>query len=92
MWVEDLLDELDRRSVEVTFSPHMFDRDEYWNIDLDKVEKTVRTGRLVEGKCEEPNKLCFERYFGKENLTYVVIARIHVNFIEVKTVWPRKGR
>ena len=92
MWVEDLLDELDRRSVEVTFSPHMFDRGEYWNIDLDKVEETVRTGRLVEGKCEEPNKLCFERYFGKENLTYVVIARIHVNFIEVKTAWSRKGR
>ena len=70
----------------------MFDRAEYWNIDLNKVEEAVRTGNLVEDNCEEPNKLCFERYFGKENITYTVIVRYHKNFIEVKTAWPTIGR
>jgi len=36
-------------------------------------------------------KLCFKKYFGKENITCTVIARYHKNFIEVKTGWPKKG-
>lgn len=92
VWIEGLLEKLDRKEAEVTFDPHMFDISEYRNLDLDKVEETVRTGGVVASKCEEPNKLCFERYFGKENKTYTVIARFHEHFIEVKTAWPRKGR
>ena len=86
------LERLDRTKCEVTFDPHAFDRGEYWSLDLDKIEETVRTGRIFAGKCEEPNKLCFERYFGKENATYTVIARFHEQFIEVRTAWSRKGR
>ena len=70
----------------------MFDRGEYWNLDLDKIGETVRTGKIFEEKCEEPNKLCFKRYYGKENVTYIVIVRYYNNFIEVKTAWPKKGR
>jgi len=92
IWVEYLLRNLDRKTAEVTFRPHLFDRKDYWNLDLDKIEETVRTGRVSENKCEEPNKLCFSLYFGKENLTYNVIVIFHQNFIEVRTVWPRKGR
>lgn len=92
MWIEELNIKLDRRKVEITFDPHLFDRKEYWNLDLDKIEETVRTGEIFEEKCEQPNKLCFKRYFGKENTTYIVIVRYYKNFIEVKTAWPTKGR
>ena len=92
MWIEDLIKKLNRKKAEITFDPHVFDKKEYWNLDLDKVEETVRTGKIFEQKCEEPNKICFKRYFGKENLTYAVIVRYHKNFIEVKTAWPKKGR
>lgn len=91
-WLEDLLGRLDRTEAEITFNPHLFDRMEYHNFNLDKVEETVRKGKVIDGKCEEPNKLCFARYFGKENITYTVITLFHDTFIEVKTVWPRKGR
>jgi hypothetical protein len=92
MWIEELTIGLDRRKAEITFDPHLFDRKDYWDLDLDRIEDTVRIGKIFEGKCEKPNKLCLKRYFGKENITYTVIARYHKNFIEVKTAWPRKGR
>lgn len=87
-----LLRRFDRTKAEITFDPHVFDRTIYWDLDLAKVEETVRTGNVFEEKCEEPNKVCFKRFFGKENTTYTVIVRYHQEFIEVKTVWPSKGR
>lgn len=87
-----MLSRLNRREAEITFDQHLFDRSEYWNLDLDKVEETVRKGKIFEEKCARPNKLCFTLYFGKENVTYTVIVRCHNNFIEVKTAWPKKGR
>ena len=92
MWIEEIMKQLNRNKAEITFDPHLFDRKEYWNLDLDKIEETVRTGKIFEQKCEKPNKLCFERYYGKENITYTVIVRYHKNFIEVKTAWPKKGK
>ena len=92
MWIEKLNKKLNRKESDITFNPHMFDRSEYWGIDLGKAEETVRTGKIFESKCEEPNKICFKKYFGKEKITYTVIARYHNNFIEVKTAWPKKGR
>jgi len=92
MWVEEILNQLPRKEAEITFDQHLFDRTEYWNLDLDKVEETVRKGRILEDKCAKPNKLCFTLYFGKENVTYTVIVRYHKYFIEVKTAWPKKGR
>ena len=92
MWIEELMKKLNRKNAEITFDPHVFDRKEYWNLDLDKIEETVRTGKVFDGKCETPNKICFKRYFGKENVTYTVIVRYYQNFIEVKTAWPKKGR
>lgn len=91
-WIEGLLAGFDRKAVEVTFAPHALDRKEYYNLDLDKVEEAVRAGRVKLDKCKEPDKLCFEMYFGKENMTYCVIAVFHNEFIEVKTIWQRKGR
>jgi hypothetical protein len=91
-WTEELLAKLDRKTAEITTDPHALDRGEYYNLDLGKVEEPVRTGKVAFEKCEEPNKVCFERYFGKENATYCVITGFHQNFIEVKTIWSRNGR
>tara|TARA_Y100000310_G_scaffold342243_1_gene444543 strand:- start:945 stop:1223 length:279 start_codon:yes stop_codon:yes gene_type:complete len=92
MWIEELLDKLDMKRIQITFDPHLFDRKDYWKLDLDKIEDTIRCGKIYVEKCEKPNKVCFTRYYGKENLTYVVIVRFNENFIEVKTAWPKKGR
>lgn len=71
MWQEDLLRKVDRQKGEITFDPHAFQRTHYWNLDLAKVEETVRSGQVFLEKCEPPNKLCFQRYFGKENVTSI---------------------
>ena len=92
MWIEELEREAKRKKAEITFDPHLFDRSEYWNLDLDKIEETIRAGKIFVEKCEKPNKICLKRYFGKENTTYTVIVRYHKNLIEVKTAWSTKGR
>jgi hypothetical protein len=92
MWKELLLEALERKKAAITFDPHLFERAEERMLSLEKIEGTVRAGRIVGEKCEAPNKLCFCRYYGKENESYMVIARFHRNFIEVKTAWLRKGR
>ena len=76
MWIEDLIKRLNRKKVEITFDPHLFDRKEYWNLDLDRVEETVRIGEIVDKKCEKPNKICFKRFFGKANITYTINCTI----------------
>lgn len=92
MWINDLMNRANRRKAAITFDPHVFERKEYWNLDLVKIEQTAMLGKVFEDKCEQPNKLCFKMYFGKENITYTIIVRYHNNFIEVKTAWPKKGR
>ena len=78
MWIEELMIRLNKKNVEITFDPHLFDRKECRNLDLDKVEETVRNGKVHEIKCEKPNKICFTRFYK--------------NFIEVKTTWLKQGR
>lgn len=92
MWKNSILDTLDRKKADITFSSHVFDRKSSRNLDLKKVEETVRFGIIFSKKCEEPNKLCFSLYFGKENTTYIAITRVYGDFIEVKTAWTRNGR
>ncbi len=92
MQIEEITRKLDRTKAEITFDPHVFDRKDCRNLDLDKIEETARTGKIFEEKCEEPNKICFKRYYGKENVTYTIIVRYHNEFIEVKTAWTNKGR
>jgi hypothetical protein len=88
-WIADLLA---KRNGGIIFSKHLLDKQVYWHLDLDKVEETVKTGSVAEDKCGMPCKICFERYFGKENITYVVIAWFEEDYIEVKTEWSREGR
>ena len=83
---------INRKDVEITFDPHVFVRQTERNFDIDFVEETVRTGDLNEEKSQPPNKICFTKYHGKEKQTYVIIAIIHNEFIEVKTVWLQQGK
>ncbi len=92
MWTDEALKRYNRRDVLITFSPHLFDREAERHLNLDYVEAAARTGKVVFGKCEAPRKICFERYFGKENRTYTVIVLLHEDFWEVKTCWTAKGR
>ena len=41
-WIEELIGTLARRTAEITFDPHLFDRIDYHQLDLDKIEETVR--------------------------------------------------
>ena len=83
---------IDRRTAEITYDPHVFTRQVERNFDLDFVEETVRTGTFFPEKSELPAKACYQKYHGKEKVTYFVIALLRQNFIEVKTVWLSKGR
>lgn len=55
---------LNRKKVSITFDPHVFDRKEYWSLDLDRFEEAVRTGKMRDEKCGKPNKVCFENTIG----------------------------
>jgi hypothetical protein len=89
-WINLLL--LRRKVISITYSAHAIERNEFWNLNLDKVEKTIRIGRIDYEKSKRPEKVCFKRYYGKENITYVVITRFYSEHIEVKTLWAIKGR
>ncbi len=92
MWVDELLKRINRKHVLITFNPHLIIRETHRNLNLDRIEETVRFGKIDYNRCEIPNKICFIRYFGKENTTYTVIANILINFVEVKTSWKKRGR
>lgn len=83
---------IDRKTVEITFDPHVFTRQLERNFDLDFVEETVRQGEIHDEKSNPPSKYCFGKYHGKERQTYFVIVIMHIEFIEVKTVWLTPGR
>ncbi|MBC8501474.1 MAG: hypothetical protein ISS25_04470 [Nanoarchaeota archaeon] len=75
----------------ITFHTHLFSRKNYRNLDLDMIETTVKSGKINYKKSKR-RKLCLERYFGKLNLTYIVIIRIYKNDVEVRTAWIKKGK
>ncbi|MFC1752561.1 DUF4258 domain-containing protein [Thermoproteota archaeon] len=75
--------------LQIIYHPHFVKRWRKRGINLDKVEETIKTGRVVDSY---RNKRVLERYFGKENQTYTVICLIEEDDIEVRTTWIRKGR
>lgn len=82
----------DRKTAEITFDPHVFTRQLERNFDIDFVEETIRRGIVHEEKSVLPEKLYITLYHGKERKTYHVIILIHLDFVEVKTVWQTLGR
>ncbi len=92
MWIEKLPAGVNRRTIRITFNPHLIVRESHRNLDLDRVEETVRTGKPNARKSTPPDRICFRRYFGKENLTYDVVVVVHQNYWEVITAWIKRGR
>lgn len=92
MWTDEEVERFKRQKLPITFNPHLFVREAQRNFELNKVVETVKTGKVVANKCVEPRKICFSRYFGKENKTYTIIAIFHYNYVEVKTAWLKEGR
>lgn len=90
-WIIDCLEKVDRKRVEIIYSLHAANQISANFMLRDKIEETIRTGRLHLLKCEPPNKLCFRRYYGKENLTYSIVANFNPEFIEVITLWEDEG-
>ncbi|MFH0798104.1 MAG: hypothetical protein V1906_01695 [Candidatus Woesearchaeota archaeon] len=80
----------DRNKLDITFNEHLTKR-KHRDLNPDSICLTVKEGRIKAGKCRLPKKICFVRFFGKENLTYYVIAIMHNDFIEVITAWTKKG-
>ncbi|MGB9613778.1 MAG: hypothetical protein ACPL4K_06385, partial [Candidatus Margulisiibacteriota bacterium] len=89
MWADEQLKKLKRRRLPITFDPHLFVRKAERGFEIDKVVETIKTGKVILKKSVEPRKVCFARYFGKENKTYTVIALFHDNYAEVKTCWVK---
>ena len=66
MWIEDSTRKLNRKKAEITFSPHLFDRKEYWGLDLDKIEETVRNGTIFEKNVNFQIKFALKDILGKK--------------------------
>ena len=74
---------------EITFHPHFVKRWKTRELDIDKVEDTVKTGKVFEKiNC----KRGFRKYYGKENESYIVYVLVEKDFIEIQTAWKVKGR
>lgn len=53
--------------------------------------RKLKTGKIYKKKTKFL-KICFTRYYGKENTTYYVIVLKYKDFIEARTAWKKKGR
>ncbi|GEM_PF-1823384 len=62
------------------------------NLSEEQIIQTVQQGTLVINKCAKPNKIAFKHYFGKENITCIVISLFKQQWIQVKTTWAHTGR
>ncbi len=79
-----------RKRLEITLNEHLTKR-KHRGLKSGNILLTVKEGKIKVGKCRLPKKVCFVRFFGKENLTYYVIAIMQKDFIEVITAWTKKG-
>jgi len=79
----------DIRKSTIAYDFHFIKRWKTRDIELDKVEETIKTGKAV---YFSGRKIILERYFGKDNETYCLVCFIKDNFIEVRTAWKREGR
>lgn len=70
-WIVDLVNRLDRMSVEILFSEHAA-KDKNLNAeDVDNAVKTVQIGKIDEEKStEKKERLCFKNYFDENGQTY----------------------
>jgi len=91
--INTLVSKYDRNEVEIVFNhPHFHQRENIRNLDIDKVIESIRKGKIDYKKSRYPNTVFFNKYYGKENTTYIVCVIIYRNFWEAKTAWKKSGR
>lgn len=90
-WIRLQLNRIDMKKASITIARHAIRKAEYEDISYAQIQDAVRTGRIITYKCEWPNKLCFKKYFGKDNRSCIAIVLFKAWRIEVKTVWQTTG-
>ena len=93
-WYEKFIEERERLKDNIILAFHcVVEKMPPLNLSAIDVKKIIMTGKVIQDKCEKPNKIVFARYYGKElNTTYVVVTRFNPNNIKVITLWAVKGR
>ena len=91
-WIRDELSRYDLKTVFIGFSDHALKDKNLMPEDIDKAVETVRTGKVIPEKSDPVRKnVCFKRYF-ENNITYIVIAGLHEEFMRIVTVIKGEGR
>ena len=90
-WIRIALSTFHRREVIVHFHQHAEIKNFERNLDVDRIVETIRIGKVFERKCTYPDRIAFSCYF-KKGFTYIVIAKVFPNSLQVITSWKNKGR
>lgn len=90
-WIKKHLERLNPKDANITFNKHFFKR-KHRNIDEEICIETIKEGKVVMFRSLCPGKLVFEKYSGKEHLTYTIVAFFKSDRIEVRTAWKKEGR
>ncbi len=91
-WIRKHLERLNANEVQINFDLYLTRKLSTRNLEDEKITDTIRNGRVILLKSLWPGKIVFEKYFGKENETYIVVTIFMKHHIEVKTAWKRNGR
>ncbi|MBW2999698.1 hypothetical protein KY339_03420 [Candidatus Woesearchaeota archaeon] len=70
----------------VTFKRALFYRKKHWNLNIDKVEETVKKGEII----TKPKRVYFRKYFAKSKEQYIVSTVFRKNYIEVVSAWQMR--
>ena len=90
-WIKKHLERLNPKETDITFHKHFFKR-KHRNITEETCIETIKEGKIIMIRSLWPGKITFQKYFGKENMTYTTITFFKRNRIEVRTAWKTKGK
>ena len=79
------------RKKTIRMSSHAAVRMNFWGLEPEWIEETIRTGRLSNKKSVMGRK-CLYKYIGKENITCFIVVKFNKYEIEVITAWPKVGK
>lgn len=86
-WIELELKKYRRREIKLVWSYHAIQEMDKHNLNLDRIEKTVRIGNIVPKKSNRKRKnICFKHHF-KDCQTYFVVIGLYPKFWRVVTNW-----
>ncbi len=93
LWAKEVMNRLDRKHASILFGEHAAKDKNLTIEDVDKVEQTIRIGKVDDEKCtQEKERICFKNYFDTKGITYFVITEYYPDFIKIITVIKKKGK